>query len=127
MIKAVEEKMVKLNEDLQFIEEHLKKDLRITRFNNSSGNKLLVDNIEKMEDDKIYAEWLDNQQKEREMEKQRKLMTEQDSHTIGTGLDQKEGLFFEIKKILNQQALGQGRGGSVQGINSYYERMQRSK
>lgn len=59
MIKAVEDKMVKLNEDLQFIEEHLKKDLRITRFNNSSGNKLLVDNIEKMEDDKIYAEWLE--------------------------------------------------------------------
>lgn len=61
------------------------------------------------------------------MEKQRKLLTEQDSPSITTGLDQKEALFFEIKKILNQQALGQGRGGSAQGISSYYERMQRSK
>jgi hypothetical protein len=104
MIKALQEKMVRIKEDLECIEDHLNKDLRVTRFNNSSGNRLLVDNIEKMEDDKIYAEWLDNQQKEREMEKQRKLMTEQDSHL--SGLDQKEGLFFEIKKILNQQALG---------------------
>ena len=122
--KAVQEKLVKLNEDLQYIEQHLQKDLRITRFVNSQGNQELVDELEKKEDDKIYAEWLDNQQRERDMEAQRKLLTEQDNLDH---LDQKEALFFEIKKILNQQALGQGKGGSVQGISSYYERMQRSK
>ena len=124
MIKALQEKLATIKEDLQCIDDHLKRDLRVTRFNNSSGNRLLVDNIEKMEDDKIYAEWLDNQQKERELEKQRKLMTEQDNTA---SLDLKESLFFEIKKILNQQALGQFKGGSSQGVNSYFERMQRSK
>lgn len=101
--KAVQEKLVKLNEDLQYIEQHLQKDLRITRFVNSQGNQELVDELEKKEDDKIYAEWLDNQQRERDMEAQRKLLTEQDNLDH---LDQKEALFFEIKKILNQQALG---------------------
>ena len=120
MIKALEEKLATITEDLKCIDDHLKKDLRVTRFNNSSGNRLLVDNIEKMEDDKIYAEWLDNQQKQNELEKQRKLMTEQDNTT---SLNLKESLFFEIKKILEQQALGQFKGGSSQGINSYYERM----
>jgi hypothetical protein len=69
MIKALEEKLATITEDLKCIDDHLKKDLRVTRFNNSSGNRLLVDNIEKMEDDKIYAEWLDNQQKQNELEK----------------------------------------------------------
>ena len=60
MIKALQEKLAMIKEDLKCIDDHLKRDLRVTRFNNSSGNRLLVDNIEKMEDDKIYAEWLDN-------------------------------------------------------------------
>ena len=103
---------------------YLLKDLRITRFVNRDGGVDLVDELEKKEDEKIYEEWLDNQRKERELEAQKKQLTEQD--TLVT-LDQKEALFFEIKKILTQQALGQGRGGSAQGISSLYERMQISK
>lgn len=96
MVKVLQEKLEKLEEDLKFLEEHLKKDLRITRF----GNQELVDELEKKEDDKIYAEWLDSQQKQRDMEAQRKLMTEQEGNL--DALDSKEALFFEIRAILNQ-------------------------
>ena len=68
MVKAVQEKLGKIEKDLLYIEQFLLKDLRISRFVNRQGGVDLVDELEKKEDEKIYEEWLDNQQKERDME-----------------------------------------------------------
>ena len=68
MVRAVQEKLGKLEKDLQYIDQYLLKDLRISRFVNRQGGVDLVDELEKKEDEKIYEEWLDNQQKERDME-----------------------------------------------------------
>jgi len=101
-------------------------DLRVSRF----GKKELIEDIENAENKKIYQDWLDEQEKKNEGEEAKKKFassnqipeTEALAH-----LDQKEALFFEIKKIQEKYAQNQSRSGAQMGILSYYERIQKQK
>lgn len=55
LIKRLKQEISQLEDDLKKIDEHLKKDLRVSRF----GKKELIEDIEDQENKKIYQEWLE--------------------------------------------------------------------
>lgn len=58
----VNSQLMKLHSDLQIISEFLQKDLRISKFKNSEGAfQNTVDNLEELEDKKLYHEWVEKQ------------------------------------------------------------------
>ena len=114
--------IVQLEEDLKKIEKHVNSDTRIFRF----GKKEKIEDIEDQENKKIYQDWLDEQERKNEQEEAKKKFENQIPETEAlVHLDEKEALYFEIKKIQEKYAQNQSRSGSQLGILSYYERIQK--
>ena len=74
----------------------MKKDLRVSRF----GNEELIEDIEDQENKKKYQDWVEEQEMKNEAEEVKKKFENQipESEALDH-LDEKEALFFEIKKI----------------------------
>lgn len=64
------------------------------------GNEELIEDIEDQENNKKYQDWVDEQERKNEAEEVKKKFENQvpESEAL-VHLDEKEALFFEIKKI----------------------------
>lgn len=94
-MKRLKKDIAQLEDDLLKIEQHLKKDLRVSRF----GNEELIEDIEDQENKKKYQDWVDEQERKNEAEEAKKFENQIPESEALVHLDEKEALFFEIKKI----------------------------
>lgn len=114
--------------------------MRLTKFANSEGmQQATVENMEALEEKKKYQQWLEGQQKldENKTDKLLKAAQKEAAQLGSSSYDEKEVLFLEIRNLMQQYAIGQGRGptptlpqSSDQGArpaNSYYQRIKAQK
>ena len=87
------------------IDAFMQQDLRLTKCVVSQGKLATVENIERLEDEKKYQQWLESQQKPDEKKTERLLLAAQKG-AVQPGIidqasyDEKEALFLEIERLM---------------------------
>lgn len=124
-------KIPKLEDDLKVIAEYLKKDLRLSKWTNSDGVQLqTVDNIEDLEANKLYHQWVESQAQGAVQRKAHDRDFQTFTHVavpINPDIfDAKQQLFAEIQSIKQNELLSEKLGVSNSG-HSFYEMIEASK
>lgn len=103
LLAALPEQIKKLKADIEEIKEHMKKDLRKSKYIDSNSKEgIIVENIEEQEDKKLYYEWLESQAKEKQSRNLLEQMRSKDQKEIGL----REKLFLQINDLNRLHAQG---------------------